>query len=124
MSINTQTHDFSNPVAGGLPTFKALDVTIAANQTVTVGTVLASNGISADGETFSVCNSASETAIQKVPVCVALEAATTGANETATIKAAFMGEIDVTLNAGGSDTQYTHVDALRARGLYIRNKQA
>ena len=116
-TINSAFKDY---VAGEIPTFKMLPVKIAASQTITVGSVLASNGISSEGESFVICNSASGTAINQKPVCVALEAATTGENETAIIQACFMGELNVTLNAGGSDTQYTHEDALRARGIYIR----
>lgn len=119
---DTITTSFANVIAGELPTFKALDVEIAASQTITVGTVLASTGVSASGESFVKCNSGSQTSGVATPVCVALEAVTTAANQTAVIKACFMGEIDVTLNAGGSDTAYTHVDALRARGIYISKK--
>lgn len=118
---DTITTSFANVIAGELPRFKALEVKIGASQTVTVGTVLASAGISEAGESFTVCNSAGSDSA-KVPVCVALEAVTTKSGETATIKACFQGEIDVTLNAGGSDNQYTHVDALRARGIFINKK--
>ena len=111
---------FKDYIAGELPKFKAMHVVIDESQTITVGTVLASKGISADGEKFVKCNSAAATAIEQKPVCVALEAVTVGEGETATIDACFMGELNVTLNAGGDDTQYTHEDALRARGIYIR----
>lgn len=111
---------FKDYVAGELPPFKAVPVVIDESQTITVGTVLASKGISAEGETFVKCNSASATAIEQKPVCVALEAVTTEAGGSATIMACFMGELNVTLNAGGTDTQYTHEDDLRARGIYIR----
>lgn len=117
----TVTTTFANYIAGELPRFKVLEVKIAASQTVTAGTVLASAGISASGESFTVCNSAGE-GLAKVPVCVALEDATTGESETKVIKACFQGEIDITLKAGGSDTAYTHVDALRARGIFITKK--
>ena len=117
---DTVTGTYKDLVAGELPQFKAMPVKIGASQIITVGTVLASGGISADGETFTKCNSGSGTASERVPVCVALEAVTTGANGSATIMACFQGELNVTLNAGGSDTQYTHQDALRARGIFIR----
>ena len=116
---DTITGTYKDLVAGELPQFKAMPVKIGTSQTITVGTVLASGGISADGETFTKCNSASATASEQVPVCVALEAVTT-TSSTATIMACFMGELNVTLNAGGDDTQYTHQAALRARGIYIR----
>lgn len=111
--------DYKDYCAGELPAFKVLPVEIATSQTITVGTVLASNGISSEGETFCKCNSGSGTASETVPVCVALEAVTT-TSSTAVIMACFMGELNVTLNAGGSDTEYTHQEALRARGIYIR----
>lgn len=116
-SVNFNFRDY---VAGELPAFKAMPVKIAASQTIVVGTVLASNGITADGESFVECNSGSATASEQKPVCVALEAVTTAVGATATIMACFMGELNVTLSAGGSDTQYTHQEALRARGIYIR----
>jgi hypothetical protein len=116
-SVNSS---FKEYCAGELPRFKVLEVKIAASQTITAGTVLASTGISGDGESFVKCNSQSVTAIEQVPVCVALEAVTTGVGETAIIHACFQGELNVTLNAGGTDTQYTHQDALRARGIFIR----
>lgn len=124
------TTSFANVIAGETPRFKVLEVEIAASQTVAVGTVLGSNGVSAAGETFSVCNSAATVgegnaataAPSSKPVCVALEAVTTEAGKTAKIKACFQGVIDVTLSAGGSDTAYTHVDALRARGIYLAKK--
>ncbi len=116
---DTITGSFKDYVAGELPQFKAMPVKIGTSQTITVGTVLASGGISAEGETFTKCNSGSGTASGRVPVCVALEAVTT-TDASATIMACFMGELNVTLNAGGSDTEYTHQDALRARGIYIR----
>ena len=94
---DTITGTYKDLVAGELPQFKAMPVKIGASQTITVGT-----------------------ASEQVPVCVALEAVTTGAEGSATIMACFPGELNVTLNAGGSDTQYTHQDALRARGIFIR----
>lgn len=121
---DTVTTSFESKIAGELPRFKVLEVVIGASQTITVGSVLGSTGISASGETFKKCDSSAEDGSQN-PVCVALEAVTTeasGAGSTAKIHACFMGEIDVTLNAGGTDTQYTHVDALRARGIYLCNK--
>lgn len=114
------TTGFEQYVAGELPRFKILPVKIAASQTITAGSVLASTGISSEGESFVKCNSGSATAIEQKPVCVALEAVTTGAGKTAIIKACFQGELNITLNAGGTDTQYTHEDALRARGIFIR----
>lgn len=111
---------YSDYIGGEVPRFKILPVVIDESQTITVGTVLASKGISADGEKFVKCNSAAATAIEQKPVCVALDEVTVGEGETATINACFMGELNATLNAGGTDTQYTHEDALRTRGIYIR----
>jgi hypothetical protein len=116
-SLQSQFQDY---IAGEIPQFKILPVVIDQSQTITVGSVLASKGISSEGEKFVKCNSAAAQSIEQKPVCVALEAVTVGEGESATINACFMGELNVTLNAGGSDTQYTHEDALRARGIYIR----
>ena len=49
---------FKDYIAGEIPQFKILPVVIDASQTITVGSVLASKGISAEGEKFVKCNSA------------------------------------------------------------------
>lgn len=115
MNTVTSTVTRTNLIAGPYPVIKD-HVTVAASQTIVVGTVLGI--ITASGQAKALSDASSDGS-QNFN-CIALKAVTTGAGETAEIPVALSGEFHTQgLSFGGTATAATTKAAARALNCYF-----